>query len=146
MSSAAGGLASAGARMGINPGALILEIGAGPDSDQALREEISNLSGNPFLSEETEDVVDIALVWFRDDGDDDPVNRIVDLLVDSMTFLVDGGAIWVLTPKVGRPGHVEPSDIQEAAPTAGLSQTSSFAAASNCALRSSLGSRAMNES
>jgi len=129
VSSAAGGLASAGARMGINPGALILEIGAGPDSDQALREEISNLSGNPFLSEETEDVVDIALVWFRDDGDDDPVNRIVDLLVDSMTFLVDGGAIWVLTPKVGRPGHVEPSDIQEAAATAGLSQTSSFAAA-----------------
>ena len=32
--------------------------------------------------------------------------------------------IWVLTPKTGRPGHVEPSEIAEAAPTAGLSQTS----------------------
>jgi hypothetical protein len=30
----------------------------------------------------------------------------------------------VLTPKTGRPGHVEPSEIAEAAPTAGLSQTS----------------------
>ena len=32
--------------------------------------------------------------------------------------------IWVLTPRTGRPGHVEPSEIAEAAPTAGLSQTS----------------------
>jgi hypothetical protein len=32
--------------------------------------------------------------------------------------------VWVLTPKTGTDGHVEPSDIAEAAPTAGLSQTS----------------------
>ena len=32
--------------------------------------------------------------------------------------------IWVLTPKTGRDGHVEPSEIAEAVPTAGLSQTS----------------------
>jgi hypothetical protein len=32
-----------------------------------------------------------------------------------------------LTPKVNRDGHVEPSDIQEAAPIAGLAQTVSFA-------------------
>ena len=37
--------------------------------------------------------------------------------------------MWLLTPKAGREGHVEPSDINEAAPTAGLSQTSSIAAA-----------------
>src|SRR3984885_2390872 len=48
--------------------------------------------------------------------------------VDSVE-LVDGGYIWLLTPKAGRPGHVEPSDIGEAAPTAGLSQTSSVSAA-----------------
>ncbi|NQW65312.1 MAG: DUF3052 family protein, partial [Actinobacteria bacterium] len=29
-------------------------------------------------------------------------------------------------PKAGRDGHVEPSDIQDAAPIAGLSVTSSF--------------------
>ncbi len=33
--------------------------------------------------------------------------------------------VWLLTPKAGRPGHVEPSEISESAPTAGLQQTSS---------------------
>ncbi len=37
--------------------------------------------------------------------------------------------MWLLTPKAGRPGHVEPSDIGDAAPTAGLNQTSSVSAA-----------------
>ena len=36
----------------------------------------------------------------------------------------ENGVVWVLTPKTGNDGHVEPSDIAEAAPTAGLSQTS----------------------
>jgi hypothetical protein len=52
---------------------------------------------------------------------------LVDALVDSLTFLAVNGVIWLLTPKMGRPGHVEPSDIQDSAPTAGLSQASSFA-------------------
>ena len=33
--------------------------------------------------------------------------------------------IWVLTPKTGKPGHVQPAEIAEAAPTAGLMPTSS---------------------
>jgi len=34
--------------------------------------------------------------------------------VDALTTLADGRAvIWVLTPKAGRDGHVEPSDIGE---------------------------------
>ena len=37
--------------------------------------------------------------------------------------------VWLLVPKSGRPGHVEPGDVTEAAPTAGLSQTSSISAA-----------------
>jgi len=40
----------------------------------------------------------------------------------------DGGAIWLMTPKVGRPNYVDASDISEAAPTAGLSTTTSVAA------------------
>ncbi len=44
--------------------------------------------------------------------------------MDAVGPLADNGVIWVLTPKTGRPGHVEPSEIAEAAPTAGLSQTS----------------------
>jgi hypothetical protein len=48
-------------------------------------------------------------------------------LVDALTDLVGGGAIWLLTPKVGRPNAVDPSDIAEAAPIAGLSQTTTAA-------------------
>ena len=68
----------------------------------------------------TKDVVDVVLMWWREEDGD-----LVDALVDALTPLADGGYIWLLTPKAGRPGHVEPSDIGEAAPTAGLAQTSS---------------------
>ena len=122
--STAAGSAGVASRLGVLPGALVIEMGFGPDVDMALREEITALAGSEFLSVETEDVVDVALIWFREDDGD-----LVDLLVDALTFLADAGAIWVITPKAGRPQHVEPSDIQEAAPTAGLSQTSSFAVA-----------------
>ncbi|MGH3664413.1 MAG: DUF3052 family protein, partial [Micromonosporaceae bacterium] len=54
-----------------------------------------------------------------DDGD------LVDALMDARTPLADEGVIWLLTPKAGRDGHVEPSDISESTPTAGLQQTSS---------------------
>ena len=46
----------------------------------------------------------------------------------ALTPLADGGYIWLFTPKAGRDGHVEPSEIGEAAPTAGLSQTSTTSA------------------
>jgi hypothetical protein len=68
------------------------------------------------------DVVDGVLLWWRDDDGD-----LVDGLVDALTDLVDGGVIWLLTPKVGRAGHVDPADIADAAPTAGLATTSSLA-------------------
>ena len=54
-----------------------------------------------------------------------------DALVDALTPLADGGYIVLLTPKTGRDGHVEPSEIGEAAPTAGLSQTSTVSAGRN---------------
>ena len=56
-------------------------------------------------------------------GDDD--GDLVDGLVDALTDLVGGGAIWLLTPKVGRPRSVDAADIAEAAPIAGLTQTTS---------------------
>ena len=69
-------------------------------------------------------MVDVVLLWWRE-GDGD----LVDALVDSLTNLGDNGVIWLLSPKAGRAGHVEPSDIDEAAPTAGLSSTRSTSAA-----------------
>ena len=67
------------------------------------------------------DVVDAVLLWWRDEDGD-----LVDELMDGLTYLTQTGPIWLFTPKVGRAGYVEPSDIQDAAPTAGLSQTVSF--------------------
>ena len=68
------------------------------------------------------DVVDAVVLWWRkDDGD------LVDALVDSLTDLVGGGAIWLLTPKVGRPNAVDAADVAEAAPIAGLSTTTTIA-------------------
>jgi len=71
-----------------------------------------------------DDVTDGAVIWFRD-GDGD----LTDALVDAMTVLDDGGPIWVLTPKAGRPGHVSHSDIEEAATTSGLHAMSTFSIA-----------------
>ena len=51
--------------------------------------------------------------------------------MDALTFLSETGPIWVMTPKMGRPNYVEASEIQDAAPTAGLSVTSSIAVAAD---------------
>jgi hypothetical protein len=73
-----------------------------------------------LLDEDTDEVVDVVLLWWRD-GDGD----LVDTLMDAITPLAEDGVIWVLTPKTGKPGHVLPAEIAEAAPTAGLMPTSS---------------------
>ncbi|MEN9351902.1 MAG: hypothetical protein RL455_843, partial [Actinomycetota bacterium] len=73
-----------------------------------------------------QEVVDAVILWWRD-GDGD----LVDELVDALTYLTEDGPIWLFTPKVGRTGYVEASDIQDAAPTAGMSQTTSFPAAAD---------------
>ena len=48
---------------------------------------------------------------------------LVDALVDAIGPLAEGGFIWVVSPKTGQDGYVDPTEIAEAAPTAGLSQT-----------------------
>jgi Protein of unknown function (DUF3052) len=111
-------------RLGIKPGQVVQEIGYDDDCDEQLRGAIAKVENVELVDEDYDDVVDVVLLWWRD-GDGD----LVDALVDALTPLADGGYIWLLTPKAGRSGHVEPSDIGEAAPTAGLSQTSSVSAA-----------------
>ena len=112
--------------MGMKNGDLILEVGFDESSDAGLREQIRAITGNDFLSNNSQEVVDAVIIWWRD-GDGD----LVDELMDSLTYLSERGVIWVLTPKVGRDGHVESSDIQDAAPIAGLSQTSTLSVASD---------------
>ena len=113
-------------RMGFEKGQIILEVGHGSDCDEDFRKQLIEITGEPLIENETNEVVDAVLIWFREDDGD-----LADELVDALTFLSESGPIWVLTPKVGRNGHVHPSDIQDAANTAGLSQTSTIAAAPN---------------
>lgn len=112
--------------MGFASGDLVLEVGHDQDCDADLRAAISAKSGSPLLGSDSDEVVDAVLLWFRE-GDGD----LVDELVDALTYLSETGPIWLLTPKVGVEGHVEAADIQDAAPTAGLTQTVSFLAAAN---------------
>ena len=127
MSATAGDAASkhaGAARLGLMAGQVVQELGWDEDCDAELRSAIESLTGTGLVDEEHEDVVDVVLLWWRD-GDGD----LVDALVDSKVSLADGGVVWVLSPKAGRAGHVEPSDIGDAAPIAGLNQTSSISAA-----------------
>ncbi len=111
-------------RLGINKDQLILEVGFNDsDCDKLLRDAIVAKSGTQLLDDRSQEVVDAVILWWRvDDGD------LVDELVDALTYLTEDGSIWLLTPKVGRAGYVEASDIQDAAPTAGMSVTTSFPA------------------
>jgi hypothetical protein len=110
-------------RLGIVAGQVVQEFGWDDDVDDDLRQSIESTAGSPMEDEDSIEVADVVLLWFRD-GDGD----LVDVLMDSLTNLGDGGVVWLLTPKLGRPAHVEPGDIEEAAPTAGLHATSSISA------------------
>ncbi len=112
------------ARLGFQPGQVVQEIGYGDDVDQELREAIEEITGQDLVDEDYDDVADAVLPW-HSDGDGD----LTDALVDAIGMLEDGGDIWLLTPKSGRDGYVEPSDINEASQTAGLSQTKSISVA-----------------
>ena len=113
-------------RLGIKPGHVVQEIGYDDDCDEQLHDLVAAGEGVELVDEDYDDVVDGVMLWWRDEDGD-----LVDALVDALTPLADGGYIVLLTPKAGRDGHVEPSEIGEAAPTAGLSQTSTVSAGRN---------------
>ncbi len=113
-------------RLGFKPGQVVQEFGWGDDVDDDLRTELESIVGSELVDEEYDDVTDGVVIWWRsDDGD------LTDMLVDAQTVLDDGGLIWLLTRKPGRDGHVGHDEIQEAATTAGLHATSTFAVASD---------------
>jgi hypothetical protein len=106
--------------LGIQKNQVVQELGWDQDSDDDIRFNIEDESGGDLLDEDADEVVDVVLLWWRD-GDGD----LVDTLMDAITPLAEDGVIWVVTPKTGKPGHVQPAEIAESAPTAGLMQTSS---------------------
>jgi hypothetical protein len=101
---------------------VVQELGWDNDTDDSVRVAIEDAIDGDLVDGDYGNVVDAVVLWWRDEDGD-----LVDALVDALTDLVGGGAIWLLTPKVGRSGAVDPADIAEAAPIAGLSQTTTAA-------------------
>ena len=114
---------SIAAKLGVQTGLTVQELGYDVDVDVELRDAIDEIVGEDFVGDEFDDVVDIVLLWWREnDGD------LVDALVDAIGPLADHGVVWLMTPKPGRDGHVDAEDIADAAPTAGLQPTSTISA------------------
>jgi len=113
---------NSGVRMGFGAGSIVQELGWDEDVDDTLRMQIEDAVDADMVDGDYGNVVDAVLLWWRaGDGD------LVDALVDSLTDLVEGGVIWLLTPKVGRPNAVDAADVTEAAPIAGLAITTTAA-------------------
>jgi len=110
-------------RLGFKSGMVVQELGWDEDVDDELRIQIEDAIDADMVDGDYGNVVDSVILWWRDEDGD-----LVDALVDSLTDLVGGGVIWLLTPKVGRPSSVDPADVAEAAPIAGLAITTTIAA------------------
>lgn len=106
-----------GEKLSLTTGQVIQELGWDDDVDDDLRIEIEDAIDGELI-EEAMDAVDGVLLWWRDDDGD-----LVDGLVDAVVDLSASGVLWLFTPKVGRTGYVDNSDISEAAVTAGLALT-----------------------
>jgi len=113
-------------RLGIEVGMTVQEIGFDDDVDLELRTSIEAVIDDELVDEDFDDVVDVVLMWWRDEDGD-----LIDALMDAIHPLTDHGVVWLMTPKPGRDGHIEPEDIADAAPTAGLQQTSTISAGSH---------------
>jgi hypothetical protein len=111
-----------GSRLGFTSGMVVQELGWDEDVDDELRIQIEDTIDADMVDGDYGNVVDSVVLWWRDDDGD-----LVDALVDSLTDLVGGGVIWLLSPKVGRPNAVDPADVAEAAPIAGLATTTTAA-------------------
>ena len=112
------------AKLGFAAGQVVQEFGYDQDVDDDFRLAIEELCGSELEDEDYGDVADAVVLWWREDDGD-----LIDALVDALTNLAEGGFIVLLTPKAGRVGQVDPSDIQEATLTAGLHSSGSTNAA-----------------
>ena len=123
-----GGAEQVAVQLELTKDMLVQEVGWDSDCDEAISEAVEDAVGSELLEE------DAVLLWWRD-GD----GGLVDRLMDVVTPLAEEGSVWVLTPKTGIDGHVEPSVIAESAQTAGMLQTRTVAlgdwAGSRLALR-----------
>ena len=114
-------------KLGLTEGLVVQELGWDEDVDEDVRLRFE-AACDAELVEEAVEAADAVLLWWRD-GDGD----LVDGLVDALTDLTESGYIWLMTPKVGRDGFVDATELAEGAVTAGLSMTNSAAISSDWA-------------
>ena len=108
-------------RLGFAPEQIVQEVGWDDDSDDAFRFAVEDATGAELEDEDYTGETDAVLLWWRsDDGD------LTDALVDLVGLLEDGGFIVVLTPRDRNGGAVDPSEVTEAAATAGLHTSGAF--------------------
>lgn len=118
-------------RLGFAQGQIVQEFYLDEDTDADLRDEVRAETGEELVDPDYGDVVDGAIVWWRlEDAEDEDL---ADVLVDAMSNLDDGGLIWVLIPKPGRPGAIPVADVEDAAKVAGLHSTSAASAGTDWA-------------
>ena len=103
--------------LGLEPGLVVQELGWDEDVDADLRDDVMDIIDAEMIDEVVE-AVDVVILWWRDEDGD-----VADGLVDAMTDLTDAGYIWLLTPKVGRPGFISAASVAEGVAIAGLSLT-----------------------
>lgn len=104
--------------LGLAPGTVVQELGWDEDVDQDLRDDIMDIIDDDMVEEAVE-AVDVVVLWWREDDGD-----VVDGLVDALPDLADSGYIWLLIPKVGRPGYIDAASVAEGVTIAGLALTS----------------------
>jgi hypothetical protein len=102
------------AALGVVPGLAIQELGWDEDVDEELRAALLDALGEDFVYDAIE-AVDVVLLWWREEDGD-----LGDGIVDALTDLTGRGYIWLLTPRIGREGYVDPADLAEAALAAGM--------------------------
>jgi hypothetical protein len=107
-------------RLGMSSGQTVQEIGYDTDTDDLVADAVIAGTGEQAVDEDYDGVVDMVLLWWREDDGD-----LADAMVDAKAPLADNGVVWLLTPKFGRPGALEPADIADAATTSGLRRTTS---------------------
>lgn len=102
----------------IKAGHTVQEVGWDDDCDSAISEAVEDAIGADLLDEDSYELCDVVLLWWRDDDGD-----LVDELVDAVRPLADHGRIWLLSPAAGTKGELAPGVVSESAQLAGLVQT-----------------------
>jgi len=101
---------------------VVQELGWDADSDDELRIAIEDAIDADMVDGDYGNVVDTVVLWFRaEDGD------LVDSLVDALTDLVGADRAADIARTRRAAATARATDIAEAAPIAGLAQTTTAA-------------------